>query len=161
MSELHLRAALCPEGSEHDAAYRLLGETVREVWGLSPLPELRRAPGGKPYFPACPQLHFNLSHSHGAVVCALHDLPLGVDVEKLREPPKRLGHGLSAEAFFHLWTGQEATLKREGLGWTALLHPPQPDPLCLWLPELLSGYMVCLCPSEKAELSARVVELLP
>ena len=155
MSKLLLWAALCPEGQEHDTAYRLLAEASRKVWGLSPLPEICHAPGGKPFFQDHPQLQFNLSHSHGAVVCGLHDLPLGVDVEKLREPPERLGRGMDAPDFFHLWTGREATVKRQGLGVAALLRAPEPDPLCRWETELLPGYVICVCPSVETEICTR------
>ena len=41
----------------------LLALAVRETWGLSPLPEIARREGGKPYFPRHEELHFNLSHS--------------------------------------------------------------------------------------------------
>ena len=43
----------------------LLAYAVRAVWGID-LPETAELPGGKPYFPACPQLHFSVSHTRTA-----------------------------------------------------------------------------------------------
>ena len=106
-------AALGTKGGEHDLAYKLLAAALKRELGLSELPEMAREDGGKPYFPGCPNICFNLSHSHGAAVCALHDKPVGIDVEKLRPAPRRLADGLEDEAFFRLWTAKEATIKRD------------------------------------------------
>ena len=82
--DIVLFGALCRPGSERQTAYELLALAVREVFSLDTLPEIAREEGGKPFFPGAPRICFNLSHSHGAAVCALHDRPSGVDVEKLR-----------------------------------------------------------------------------
>ena len=149
--ELILYAALGPEGGEHGLAYRLLALALERELGLTPLPEIAREQGGKPFFPGRPDICFNLSHSHGAAVCALHDRPVGVDVEKLRPAPKRLAAGMEDEAFFRLWTAREATVKRQGQGIGSLLRPLEPDPLCRCV-ELLEGYAVTVCPSEETEI---------
>ena len=146
--------ALCPPGEERALARRLLALALERECGLAPLPEIRRAEGGKPYFPACPGLHFNLSHSHGGAVCALHDRPVGVDIERLRPAPRRLSDGLDDEAFFRLWTAREATVKRRGEGLAALLRPVEPDPLCRRLDGLLPGWLVAVCPGEDAGVRA-------
>ena len=39
---------------------------------------------GKPWFPACPQRYFNLSHSGKLALCALADGEVGVDVQEMR-----------------------------------------------------------------------------
>lgn len=156
--KLAVYAALCPEGAEHDLAYRLLALAAERELGLHPLPEIAREVGGKPFFPGCPEICFNLSHSHGAAVCALHDKPVGIDVEKLRPAPKRLASGMENEAFFRLWTAKEATVKRWGQGIGALLRPLEPDPLCLCVEGLLEGYVVTVCPSEDTEIRAVRIE---
>ncbi|MDE7220256.1 MAG: hypothetical protein K2O45_11645 [Oscillospiraceae bacterium] len=148
--DLILYAALGPEGTEHDLALRLLALALERELGLAPPPEIAREAGGKPYFPSRPDICFNLSHSHGAAVCALHNAPVGVDVEKLRPAPERLAQGLDDEAFFRLWTAREATVKRRGQGIGALLRPLDPDPLCRCAEGLLEGYIVTVCPSEEA-----------
>ncbi len=141
-------AALGPEGTERNLARRLLTAALERELSLSELPEIAREAGGKPYFPSRPDICFNLSHSHGAAVCALHDKPVGIDVEKLRPAPRRLAGGLDDEAFFRLWTAREASIKRRGLGVAVLLRPMEPDPLCQCLEGLLEGYIVTVCPSE-------------
>ena len=47
----------------------LLAYAVRAVWGID-LPETAELPGGKPYFPARPQLHFSVSHTRTAALVA-------------------------------------------------------------------------------------------
>lgn len=147
-------ASLCLEGAEHNAACALLAHAVARERNLSSLPEISRKSGGKPYFPSHPDLHFNLSHSRGGIVCALHDRPVGVDIEKLRPAPRRLASGMSDEEFFRLWTAREASVKREGQGIAKLLRPSAPDPLCQTLDDLLPGYIITVCPSEEAEIRA-------
>lgn len=145
-------AALGPKGTEHDLARRLLTAALERELGLRALLEIAREAGGKPYFPSRPDICFNLSHSHGAAVCALHDKPVGIDVEKLRSAPRRLAGELEDEAFFRLWTAREASIKRRGLGLHALLRPEEPDPLCQCLEGLLEGWIVTVCPSAPAEI---------
>ena len=155
--DIVIYAALGAKGGEHDLAYKLLAAALEQELGLSELPEMAREDGGKPYFPGCPNICFNLSHSHGAAVCALHDKPVGIDVEKLRPAPRRLADGLADEAFFRLWTAKEATIKRQGGSAAALLRPMEPDGLCQCLEPLLEGYTVTVCPSEKAAVRAKVM----
>ena len=143
-------AASGPEGGERTLARRLLALALEREYGLRKPPETAREPGGKPFFPSRPDICFNLSHSHGAAVCALHNKPVGIDVEKLRPAPRRLAEGMEDEAFFRLWTAKEATVKRSGQGIAALLRPLEPDPLCRHLEGLLEGCAVTVCPSENA-----------
>lgn len=143
-------AAAGPEGGERALAHRLLALALEREYGLRQVPETAREPGGKPFFPSRPDICFNISHSRGAAVCALHDKPVGIDVEKLRPAPRRLAKGMEGDAFFRLWTAKEATVKRRGEGIASLLQPMEPDPLCRCLEGLLEGYVVTLCPSEDA-----------
>ena len=90
---------------------------------------------------------FSVSHSGDVVACAVSDRAVGVDLEKLRPVPSRLGRALdceeAAETFWQLWTRREAALKcrgetlgawkrsrEEGLTFT---HPDYP------------GYAVTIC----------------
>ena len=63
----------------------LLALAVHEVWGLSPLPEIARRPGGKPFFSEREDLHFNLSHSGDLALCALDGAPVGADIQIIKE----------------------------------------------------------------------------
>ena len=85
--EIIIYAALGPSGEERALARRLLAEALARERGLTGLPAIAAGANGKPFFPDRPDLQFNLSHSHGAAVCALHHLPIGVDVERLRPAP--------------------------------------------------------------------------
>ena len=134
------------EGGERALAYRLLAIALEREYGLRPLPGIARAEGGKPCFPCYPHIHFNLSHSHGAAVCALSGQPVGVDVEVLRAPPRLLAAGMEAEAFFRLWTAKEATAKMLGLG-VAALRTLAPDRRCQCLEGFLPGCIVTVCPA--------------
>lgn len=143
--KLSVYGAAGPAGRERPLAYRLLEIALERECGLAELPEIARAEGGKPYFPQYPHIHFSLSHSRGAAVCALSGEPVGVDVEVLRAPPRRLSGGMDAEAFFRLWTAKEATAKLLGLG-LPVLRTQTPDRRCQCLEGVLPGCIVTVCP---------------
>ena len=111
-------------------ARELLALAVREVWGLSPLPEIARQEGGKPCFSEREDLHFNLSHSGEFALCALDGTPVGVDVQIVREWRPALPRRVCSldeldwlerqpelwPAFTLLWTLKEARAKESGRG---------------------------------------------
>jgi len=144
--DLAVYGAAGPRGGERALAYRLLEAALEREYGLKRLPEIVRTESGKPYFPQYPHIHFSLSHSHGAAVCALSGTPVGVDVEVLRTPPRHLAAGMEAEEFFRLWTAKEATVKLLGLGFAAL-RTQTPDRRCQCLEGFLSGCIVTVCPA--------------
>lgn len=63
---------------------------------------------------------FSVSHSHHVVGCAVSDRPVGLDIERIRPVPERLGRALEpwerTEEFWRLWTRREAALKCRGDG---------------------------------------------
>ncbi len=123
---------------EHEAGLRLLAEALRDWPGLSGLgPEeleglMAKGEGGKPWFPAFPQVHFNLSHSQDVAVCAVGEAPLGVDVEKIRPVRPSLARRMLTEGerrrleavraderdreMLSLWTLKESLAKALGTG---------------------------------------------
>lgn len=85
---------------------------------------------GKPYLINFPQIHFNISHSKGFVVCAVCDTPVGVDVQKItRYSPaiakricnddellRLINSSAQDSDFTKLWTRKESALKLYGTG---------------------------------------------
>ena len=134
----------------------LLALAVREVWGLSPLPEIARHEGGKPFFPGRKDLHFNLSHSADLALCALDGAPVGVDIQIVKEwrpglPGRVCSPGelewLDAQpdrwpAFTRLWALKEARVKQSGQGLTTSIRDirvPLPADGPVWLDGLWFG----------------------
>ena len=109
---------------------------------------LRTGDRGKPDFAELP-MHFNLSHSGEAVMCAVSPLPVGCDIEAVRpyDPAlvKRFFHPeeslflenaspeKQAELFTRLWTRKESFIKCTGDGFSrpigsfCLLPPADPN----------------------------------
>lgn len=150
--------AACARGAEHGAAWALLSLLLREEAGLASLPGAARTALGKPYFPDRPDLCFSLSHSRGFVVCALHDRPVGVDVEFVRPAPRLLAGGLADEEFFRLWTRREAAVKRDGGSAAVLRRSFPPDPLSRNIENFLPGCAAAVCPAREAEVRAVVID---
>ncbi len=85
---------------------------------------------GKPYLKNHPNIHFNVSHSGQYVVCAVADVPVGVDVQKVsefnigvtervcnkQELTQILTSTNKASEFIKLWTQKEAYVKMLGCG---------------------------------------------
>ena len=78
-------APRCGAGSAGGSAdvYSLLEYAFMTEYGGN-LPEIKKTPNGKPFFPGRPDVHFSLSHSATHVLCALSDGPVGADIESPR-----------------------------------------------------------------------------
>ena len=87
--------------SGRDAVYALLEHAFITEFGER-LPEIEKTPNGKPFFPTRPDVHFSLSHSKTHVLCALSDVPVGVDIESPRQ--------ISARATAYFATPEELAL---------------------------------------------------
>lgn len=82
----------------------------------------------KPVFLNDPSIHFNFSHTNGAILCALScESPVGVDIEPLREqhagvvrkafhPEERAALEQKVCSFVEIWTRKEAYTKMLGTG---------------------------------------------
>jgi len=93
--------------------------------------QIGKSEHGKPYLIDHPNIHFNISHTGNAFVCALADEPVGVDIET----EKRFHKGIARkfftvdeqkyvfdkpnrqhERFTEIWVKKEAYVKWLGLG---------------------------------------------
>ena len=74
------------------AAYLLLCEGLRKEYGITEKPVFEYGEHGKPSIVGHPEICFNISHCREAVLCALSDKPIGVDIESIREYKDTLVH---------------------------------------------------------------------
>ncbi|HWI43637.1 MAG TPA: 4'-phosphopantetheinyl transferase superfamily protein [Nocardioides sp.] len=119
----------------HAAARLLLGAATstppeKVVWGRHPCPSCGE-PHGRPRAEGA-SVEFSLSHTPGAVLIAVADVPVGVDVERHADDPVRLAsllhpretaevldcsdRGEAAVRFTRAWSRTEAYLKGIGIG---------------------------------------------
>ena len=111
-------------------AYQLLKEGLHKEYGITENPIFEYNEHGKPSIVGYPEIYFNLSHCKEAVVCAISNHPIGIDVESIREFKDSLVNYTMnddevreieasenpASAFIRLWTMIEATMKLVGTG---------------------------------------------
>lgn len=117
-------------------AYLLLCQGLREKYGICEMPLFNYTQNGKPSLQGYSNIHFNISHCSNAVICAIDNQPIGVDIESIKEfDPELLPHTMNqneqeqiresdnpAIEFTRLWTMKEAILKHSGIGITHALH---------------------------------------
>lgn len=91
---------------------------------------------GKPSLKGQPEIYFNISHTKNAILVAISNEPIGVDVEAFRHPSDGLvektmneeeraliASSANQDAMFTaLWTKKEAVLKLRGTGIVDELH---------------------------------------
>jgi len=111
-------------------AYLMLCLALRQKYGWKDLPEVALSRLGKPYFPGCPGVHFNISHTRGAVLVGVSDQELGVDIERVRPVGQRMmvrvAQVSTEEAFFKNWVRLEARAKRSGSGVATIMRSESP-----------------------------------
>lgn len=115
---------------ESATAYLLLLEALKQQYGVNQPPHYVIGTHGKPSLLEYPHIHFNTSHCHTAVICAVCDTPIGVDIERRRcikdslinhtmneEEKERIKKSNDREMeFLRLWTAKEAVVKLSGEG---------------------------------------------
>lgn len=91
---------------------------------------------GKPFIANIPKFHFNISHSGQKIVIATDSVPVGVDIERVRDVNlKIVDHFFSdediknfyevsledrLEYFFKTWTQKESYVKCIGMGFSGM-----------------------------------------
>lgn len=116
---------------EHECGIRLLYELLSKHFGIES-PIIKKSENGKPYIDN-EGVFFNISHSHGTVICVVSDAEIGVDIECINDRTEdefskvanrfftspeidfiRESESLS-EAFCRVWTRKEAYAKLKDL----------------------------------------------
>lgn len=146
-------AQLRDESFSHEplCAYAALLLGLHALYGWRSLPPMDYSRYGKPFFPDHPDVHFNLSHTRGAVLVGIHDHPLGVDIERIRpvseRTMRRLADTATPRVFFESWTRREARGKWGGAGLGAMLEKNSPTMFGerFEFPPLFDGYVACVC----------------
>lgn len=165
--------AVRPFSGEAGGSHRLLQETAAPLL-QGAVPTLEQDSQGKPYFPDCPQLHFNLSHSGDLWVCAFAREPVGLDIQQqdnrrwealairyFHPREVQLVRARGAAAFFDVWSAKESYLKYLGCGLRRPLNcfstvaedgsfPALPD-VCLTQISLRPGCSLFLCTEKQPE----------
>ena len=112
-------------------AFVLLQHALREEYGIIEIPEFVYNEFGKPWLPNVP-IYFSLSHCQNAVVCAVSDHNIGIDVEGIVQYNSDIARRICTLAeleileqsenkevdFIKIWTIKEAISKYQGLGLT-------------------------------------------
>lgn len=113
-------------------SYLLLQQMLKDEYGICTPPHFTIGEHGKPSLTEHPDIHFNLSHCKEAVICAIADEPVGVDIECERTiTPSLVRYTMNDEeisqiehssdptaAFLQFWTAKEAVFKLTGSGIT-------------------------------------------
>ena len=127
-------------------AWLLLRLALRETYGWEAFPDIALSSQGKPHFPEYPGIHFNLSHTSGAVLVGVSDQPIGVDIERVRPMApaslERMAAGMAEKDFFPCWVRREARAKLDGAHMAELLRAETPlrDGECYYPLETFPGY---------------------
>lgn len=76
--------------------------------------------------PLSKKMFFNISHSEGYIALVIDQVPVGIDIEKIRPAEEDLKEYISSneekdyihndETFFEVWTNKEALVKAHGNG---------------------------------------------
>jgi len=128
--------------SQRDGADKLL----RYIYGNNF--SIKKTPSGKPYLDGVYNYtYFNVSHSGNYTVCVFSDLPVGVDIEKIRPISQRVINrfldGCSQIEAINKWTQRESFGKMTGNGF----HDTRYDEIPHVFKEYndINGYIITVC----------------
>ena len=133
--------SLCGDGLAREMLAQRLGCAPEEI-------RFTYSETGKPLVDGA---FFSVSHSGNLAACAGSDCAVGVDVEKLRPVPPRLGRSLDCEeaedVFWQCWTRREAALKCRGETLGAWKRSRE-EGLCFLTVDAPEGYAAAVCEKE-------------
>ncbi|MBQ8329312.1 MAG: 4'-phosphopantetheinyl transferase superfamily protein [Lachnospiraceae bacterium] len=128
-------AALTESAAGRLLLVRALGDYLGRAPSAEELAGQSKSANGKPFFPAYPDFHYNISHSGDYVVCAYSAQPIGIDIQQIPDRARRAssiaGHFLSdrevaalqdlpdfemRRLFTRFWTSRESYIKLTGRG---------------------------------------------
>lgn len=148
----------------------LLAEEALRRFGAVDL-TIEKGEQGKPFLPAHPELHFNLSHSGDFAVCAVSDQKVGIDTEEPQDYRENVARRFytadekrSIESstdpdyrYVNIWVKKESYLKLLGCGLTispetfsVLTGEGMEEPFFFSEAEI-EGQQVCVCTAVKPE----------
>ena len=117
-----LRPLLSPERYDYCAAMKnvttalrsaycflLLRLVLKQKFGLDEMPSFTLNEHGKPFLHGHPDIFFNMSHSGKSVVCAVSDIPVGVDIQDIRHLSLNTGRKFLTDEETDMVTGLEPT----------------------------------------------------
>lgn len=122
--------------SQSIGAELLLGYAVKHETGAKIPVKWDTDENGKLYLTEFDGLYVNLSHSEDYAVCAIHDKPIGVDIQYKKECDMKIASRFftaqeaeyintgtdKCDAFFEIWTKKESFVKAIGKGITIPLN---------------------------------------
>ena len=164
-------------------AHRLLCYALKTTYGIVPTSnDFDLGACGKPFLKDRPDIHFNISHSGAMAMCALHEAPVGADIEKIRSVGAGVAKRVLTAAeqqvymqaedkqklFFQIWTLKEAYIKYLGTGLGVALNSVtaypagtkvETDTGCAFIMGCdITGYQAAVCTQSEAEPSVRKVD---
>ncbi len=163
---------------EHCLGRRLLAYGLKTVYGIDlSQVTIEKTEQGKPILLGCENVHFNISHSGGAAICALGPVSLGVDLQihekrnftsiqrKMmteNEIAKMKSSSEPEKYFYDCWVKKEAYTKWKGCGITIDLRREMKDAYFVKLP-VSGAFSAVLClpcrlPIEFYEVSNRILD---
>ncbi len=94
--------------------FLLVRLALRQKFGFAEMPSFTLNKHGKPFLANRPDIFFNISHSGKSVVCAVSDIPVGVDIQDIRHLSLNVGRKFLTDDELAMVTGLEpAALDRE------------------------------------------------
>lgn len=155
------------EGANADLLYDLQEVTLQDILSAITTPwdfAYTYGGNGKPYFAELP-IYFNLSHSGDYVLCAVADVEVGADIQRMEsidyeriasrffsekecEVLRQTGAEKAKQLFYQLWTRKEAygKLTGEGLGRVIAVDRSSSSTDLVWKEyDGLEGYSIAVC----------------